>query len=319
MKVYLSNERNDLRGQLANASSLTIGNFDGCHIGHQELLRLAKKAALQTKAETTVLTFDPHPREFFSPGTPLPRLFQAKQKLRALKELGITQLVIQKFNKELSQEKPEEFCDFLKNILKTEAIAIGHDFRFGQGRKGSIDDLRMALPKAIIQEATAIQLGEEIASSSAIRTHLEESRVKEANALLGRPYLIEGTIQKGKQLGRQLGFPTANISVSSQMLPKPGVYCGYAALKEESPIFALPFDKVPCILNVGYRPTIAQDRPELLVEVHLLEGHYGADSLYELPLAVYLVDFIRGEQKFQGLDELKTQIKIDCELAKQKT
>ncbi|MBC7661693.1 MAG: riboflavin biosynthesis protein RibF [Chitinophagaceae bacterium] len=298
-------------------SSLTIGNFDGCHIGHQELLRVARTLAKKYDAQTTVLTFDPHPREYFSPEVSLPRLFQPQQKLRALQEQGVDSLVIQTFDQKFSEMTPETFSiELVARQLKAMAVTVGHDFRFGKGRSGRLRDFKEWLPHCIVNEVGEVLKDNEIVSSSTIRKHLQTSQIRLANALLGRSYLLEGTIQKGRQLGRTIGFPTANIEVKLQMLPETGVYCGWAVLENNSPVFNIPAHRIPCIMNIGYRPTIAQDVPQLLVETHLLTGEYGQDSLYGLPISIYITDHIRGEKKFGGLDALKEQIKLDSQAAK---
>lgn len=302
---------------LDRPSSLTIGNFDGCHVGHQQLLTLAHSFADQHQTHTTVLTFDPHPREFFNPEVSLPRLFQPEQKLRALAERGVDTVIIQSFDQEFSRLSPEEFCrDLLHKQLQTKAVTVGYDFRFGKGRAGKLDDFKKYLPGCALFEVGEVDVGEDIASSSAIRKHLQASEIQTANALLGRAYLLEGTIQKGRQLGRTIGFPTANIEVKQQMLPQAGVYCGWAVLEKDAPIFQIPAERIPCIMNIGYRPTIEQAEPQLLVETHLLTGEYGQDGLYDLPISVYITDHIRGERKFSGLEALKEQIQMDCKAAK---
>lgn len=302
---------------LERPSSLTIGNFDGCHVGHQKLLSIAHSFAERHQTQTTVLTFDPHPREFFNPEVSLPRLFQPAQKIRALAEQDVDTLIIQSFDQEFSRLSPEEFCrDLLLKQLQTRAVTVGYDFRFGKGRAGKLEDFQTYLPGYAVFEVGEVEVSDDIASSSAIRKHLQASEIKIANALLGRAYLLEGTIQKGRQLGRKLGFPTANIEVKKQMLPQSGVYSGWAVLEQEAPIFKIPAHRIPCIINIGYRPTIEQSDPQLLVETHLLSGEYGQDSLYDLPISVYITDHIRSERKFTSLEALKEQIQEDCHAAK---
>ncbi|MBC7533075.1 MAG: bifunctional riboflavin kinase/FAD synthetase [Oligoflexus sp.] len=316
MKVVHHNSLKPMKA-LERPSSLTIGNFDGCHVGHQKLLSLAHSFAEQHQTQTTVLTFDPHPREFFNPDVFLPRLFQPEQKLRALAEQGVDTVIVQSFDQEFSRLSPEEFCrELLLNQLQTKAVTVGYDFRFGKGRAGKMEDFEKYLPACRVFEVGEVDVGDDIASSSAIRKHLQASEIKIANALLGRAHLLEGTIQKGRQLGRKLGFPTANIEVKKQMLPQAGVYSGWAVLERDAPIFRIPVNRIPCIINIGYRPTIEQAEPQLLVETHLLSGEYGQDSLYDLPISVYITDHIRGERKFTSLDALKEQIQVDCKAAK---
>ncbi|RYZ57832.1 MAG: bifunctional riboflavin kinase/FAD synthetase [Proteobacteria bacterium] len=316
LKVLQHNSLDPIQS-LNSQSSLTIGNFDGCHLGHQKLLEIARSIASEKNASTTVLTFDPHPREFFAPEIDLPRLFQPEQKLRALAEQNVDVLMIQKFDKDFAQLTPEEFCKKLVwGQLKAMAVTVGYDFRFGKGRAGKLEDFNEYLPHAIINEVGEVIVDGDVVSSSAIRKHLQASDIRRANALLGRAYLLEGKIQKGKQLGRKLGFPTANIQVEHQMLPKAGVYCGWATLEMNSPIFNIPANRIPCIMNIGYRPTIEQATPQLLVETHLLAGEYAEDSLYGLPISIYITDHIRGEKKFESLDALKEQIQVDSQAAK---
>ncbi len=318
MKVVHHNSLDPIEG-FTGASSLTIGNFDGCHLGHQKLVSVAHSLARQQQLQTVVLTFDPHPREFFIPDVSVPRLFQPEQKLRALAELGVETVVIQTFDYSFSQLPPGEFCaNLLAGKLKTEALTVGYDFRFGKGRTGTISHLQQYLPDCIITEVGEIKIAEDIVSSSTIRKHLQMSQIQVANQLLGRSYLLEGTIQRGRQLGRTIGFPTANIEVKLQMLPQTGVYCGWAILEKNAPIFRVSPARIPCIMNIGYRPTIAQSEPQLLVETHLLAGTYGQDSLYESPISIYIEDHLRGERKFASLDALKEQIELDCRTAKLK-
>lgn len=318
MKVVHHNSLDPIQA-FTQASSLTVGNFDGCHLGHQKLVNLAHSLAVDEHIQTVVLTFDPHPREFFAPEVALPRLFQPQQKLRAFSELGVDAVVIQRFDEAFSQLTAEQFCtELLEKRLKITALTVGYDFRFGKGRHGRIEDLGTYLHGCAVNKVGEVTIDGEIVSSSSIRKHLQTSQIQKANKLLGRSYLLEGTIQKGRQLGRTLGFPTANIEVKQQMLPQTGVYCGWAVLETEARIFEMPKTRIPCIMNIGYRPTIEQSEPQLLVETHLLEGEYGQDSLYGLPISIYITDHIRGETKFASLDALKTQIQFDCQAAKQR-
>ncbi len=304
---------------LDHLSSVTIGNFDGCHRGHQKLLESAEDLAAKAGAKTTVLTFDPHPREYFSKTTHVPRLFQPEQKIRALTELGVDVTIIQNFDEAFCHLSPEEFAgDLLGGKLKTVAVTVGYDFRFGRGRAGRPEDFSQYIPDCQVKQIEEITIRGDKVSSSAIRQLLGEGEIARANQLLGRPYLIEGRIQRGRQLGRKLGFPTANLTSKDQMLPKTGVYGGWAVLEKDPAIFSMAATKVPCVMNIGYRPTVEQQDPQLLVEVHLLEGSYGADSLYDQPIGIYVEYFLRPEQKFASLDELKTQILKDSDAARQK-
>lgn len=303
-----------------SASVVTIGNFDGCHRGHQELIKLTRHWADSWNISSVVLSFDPNPKEFFQPERALGRLFQLNQKIRALDELSISALVIQKFDQDFSLMEPYEFYQsLLKKALKARAVVVGHDFRFGAKRQGDVDLLRkLASEDGVTVHVVGQQVdndGEAI-SSSFIRKLLEERALDRANSMLGRPYMLEGVIVKGFQLGRKLGFPTANLDCGQQLLPGFGVYAGFARVGGDAPIFKAAADSVPCILNIGKKPTLDQQTVKPTVEVHLLEGTYGPDALYDQILSVSLAHFVRTEQKFPSLDALKAQIGADCEEAR---
>lgn len=317
LKVLRASSLTGLQEGVLSPSSVTIGNFDGCHKGHQLLLKAARNLAMATHASPTVLTFDPHPREFFLPHAKVPKLFQPEQKIRALREQGIETVVIQDFDHEFSQLSPDDFCTrLLHETLKTQALVIGEDFRFGVKRKGTIEDLKARSGAQIVEVIPQYFLDDKPVSSSSIRSLLSQQKLAEANALLGRPYLLEGKVRKGQQLGRKLGFSTANVDVMDQMLPGNGVYAGWALRQNSCPIFHIPERKIPCVLNIGVRPTVNQEVKAPTLEVHLLEGSYGEDELYDEPLGIYFTHFLRSETRFPSLDALKEQIRLDCQEAR---
>lgn len=301
------------------SSVVTIGNFDGCHRGHQELIKLTRHWADVWNLPSVVLTFDPNPKEFFQPSQTLGRLFQSQQKIRALEELGISAVVIQEFDKAFSLMQPLAFYhELLKERLKARSIIVGHDFRFGVQRKGDAQLLsQLASSDGIAVHIVGQQLDQEgeVISSSLIRKMLKEGELKQANRMLGRAYMLEGRVVTGRKLGRQLGFPTANIDCDSQLLPAFGVYAGHVTLGGGGAIFKEVPNSVPCVLNIGLKPTVDQQIPQPTVEVHLLEGRYSSDELYGQELSVYLKEFIRKEQKFPSLEALRTQIARDCDTA----
>ncbi len=300
---------------------VTIGNFDGCHRGHQELIRRTDEQARQRQCLSAVLTFDPNPKQFFQPHRPLGKLFRETQKIRALRELGVDVVIIQSFDANFSQLTPQAFYKhLLVQTLDARAIVVGHDFRFGANRQGGIVELRELASR---YQAEVCLVSEQrdrdiIISSSAIRQLLQERRVDRVTELLNRPYLMEGRVVAGKKLGRTLGFPTANLACDEQLLPGTGVYAGFALLNQEAPIFQIAPAAVPCVLNVGLRPTVDLQNFKLHVEVHLLDGQYASDGLYDQPLSVWLTHFIRDEQKFASLDALRAQIALDCQSAKER-
>lgn len=300
------------------ASAITIGNFDGCHRGHQELIARVRAQAEAPGYSSLCLTFDPNPKQFFKPDHQVGKLFQAEQKLRALDELGLDFTVIQAFDQAFSQLKPHEFYQsLLKQSLRAKAIVVGHDFRFGKNREGSTEVLqKLAEADGCIVDIVEPQdRNGQVISSSAIRRYLQERELQKAGDLLGRPYLLEGPVVSGKKLGRQLGFPTANIVTQDQLLPGLGVYAGFAVIDRAPAIFKIPASCKPCILNIGKKPTVGGAEPTVTTEVHILTDEIGPDALYGETLGVYLTHFLRMEQKFASLAELKDQIASDCRQA----
>jgi riboflavin kinase/FMN adenylyltransferase len=301
------------------ASAITIGNFDGCHRGHQQLIAKVRASAHAQGYSSLCLTFDPNPKQFFKPDHPVGKLFQAQQKLRALAELGLDYTVIQEFDHSFSQLKPFEFYQaLLKQSLRAKAIVVGHDFRFGKNREGTIEMLQLLAQAdgCVVEVVEPQQWNGQVISSSAIRKSLQERQLEKARELLGRPYLLEGPVVSGRKLGRQLGFPTANVMTQDQLLPGLGVYAGFAVVDKEPSIFKIPETRKPCILNIGRRPTVSGAESTITTEVHILTDDMGADALYGETLGVYLTHFVRAEQKFSSLDELKQQIAADCQKAR---
>lgn len=300
------------------ASAITIGNFDGCHRGHQELIAKVHTQVQMSGYSSLCLTFDPNPKQFFKPDRQVGKLFQPQQKLRALSELGLDFTVIQEFDHRFSQLKPFEFYEtLLKQSLRARFVVVGHDFRFGKNREGTTEVLQtLAKADACVVEVVEPQYwNDEIISSSSIRKYLLNHELQKACNLLGRPYLLEGPVVTGKKLGRQLGFPTANLLTNDQLLPGFGVYAGFAVIDKEPSIFKIPAARKPCVLNIGKRPTLADGEPEMTTEVHILNEDIGPDTLYGETLGVYLTHFLRTEQKFASLEDLKQQITHDCRQA----
>ncbi len=267
------------------------------------------KAAVTSEAHplATVVTFSPHPREYFS-GISRSLLTPLAEKIWQLSQLGIEQLVLLPFNQALSELSPEEFVEqILIKGLGAQQISVGSDFRFGKGRSGNSDGLKAIAARHNIP-VTQVSLkydeqGDRI-SSSRIRTALDTGHPDVAARLLGRPYTLTGKVVKGKQLGRTIGFPTANLQVpSNKYLPCSGVYSVrvYGARSDQA---------IKGVMNIGNRPTVGGQ--SLSIEVHLLDW---AGDLYDQMLTVSLAGFVRAEQKFESLDQLKRQITEDCGIA----
>ncbi|GAB4135450.1 MAG: bifunctional riboflavin kinase/FAD synthetase [Bacteroidia bacterium] len=281
---------------------VTIGTFDGVHAGHRKILDRLKSAAERTGGETVVFTFYPHPRLVLFPDQPLQLLNTQEEKIDLLEKSGIHHLVIQPFTREFSMMTHE---NFIKNILvdKLHSImmVVGYDHHFGKDRGGSFENLRKSGVELgfEVEEIPAFEIDDVGVSSTKIRNALLSCDIKTANSWLGYSYRLSGTVVKGRQLGRTIGFPTANLLVDDpqKMIPADGVYAVYALTKD---------GKYPAMLNIGKRPTV--DGMNRTVEAHILG--YNTD-IYGETLGIEFAERIRDEQKFSGLDELKNQIQKD--------
>ena len=287
-------------------SAAVIGNFDGVHRGHLEVLKNAKEFSSKSNLPLSVLTFDPHPREFFSKEKTNFLLQTVLDKAEALSKNNIDYLINLKFDDLLSELSPEQFVEkVLSESLSLKHIFVGKDFKFGKDRAGDINSLKsfglkyrigLSSIKLKNQDGTSI-------SSTKIRNNLKKGKIKEANELLGRPYMISGLVIEGDKRGRQIGFPTANISLGNLIRPAFGVY---AVLIE-----GIENKVLRGIANIGRRPTV-NDRGVLL-EVNIFDFN---EDIYGKKIFISLIDFIRHEKKFDGIENLKKQIVMDVKLSK---
>ena len=287
-------------------SAAVIGNFDGVHRGHLEVLKNAKVFSSKSNLPLSVLTFDPHPREFFSKEKTNFLLQTVLDKAEALSKNNIDYLINLKFDDLLSELSPEQFVEkVLSESLSLKHIFVGKDFKFGKDRAGDINSLKsfglkyrigLSSIKLKNQDGTSI-------SSTKIRNNLKKGKIKEANELLGRPYMISGLVIEGDKRGRQIGFPTANISLGNLIRPAFGVY---AVLIE-----GIENKVLRGIANIGRRPTV-NDRGVLL-EVNIFDFN---EDIYGKKIFISLIDFIRNEKKFDGIENLKKQIVMDVKLSK---
>jgi riboflavin kinase / FMN adenylyltransferase len=285
-------------------TAVALGNFDGIHLGHRQVILPVLSSDSVTRA--TVVTFNPHPKEFFS-GQPRSLITPHEEKAEFLSSIGVDQLVLLPFNRSLAALNPHEFVEeILVRHLQARHVSVGADFRFGQGRAGNALELSAIAASYGIQTSIVPLLtfqGQRI-SSTAIREALLAGELQTANRMLGRPYRLIGEIVTGQQLGRTIGFPTANLRVpADKLIPRQGVYAVWVSGVETQPILG--------VMNIGNRPTV--NGLTQTIEVHLLDW---TGDLYGKTLTVELEDFIRPEQRFSSLDELKTQIRVDCETAR---
>jgi riboflavin kinase/FMN adenylyltransferase len=287
-------------------SAVAIGNFDGVHRGHAALLMRLVDAARKAGLPATILTFEPHPREFFAPESAPARLSTLREKLELLADAGVEQVMVCRFNAGFAALSAQQFIDsVLVAGLRTQHLIIGDDFRFGKSRAGDFPLLQSAGAVAgfSVEAMSSVTVDGERASSSGVRKALAAGDMEQAARLLGRPYVIDGSVRHGEKIGRQLGFATANIRIKHNPLPMSGVFAvEVAGLGDKS---------LPGVANLGVRPTLGGTRP--LLEVHLFD--FDRD-IYGAHLSVRFVHQLRHEQRFPNLDALKAQIAADAMAAR---
>jgi riboflavin kinase / FMN adenylyltransferase len=276
---------------------LSIGNFDGMHLGHQALLQASIHAASRASLTPAVMTFEPHPREFFTPLNAPARLCNLREKLEFFETAGIQKVFVCAFNQRFSAISAADFLHILRDKLNANTILVGEDFKFGAKRAGTIDDFKsngfdlVSMPR--------VDFNSERVSSTRVRDALFAGNLSLAAQLLGRNYSIAGRVVHGAKRGRELGFPTANIHMKHERPALTGVY-------------AVKLDGLNSVANLGVRPTIA-GIPKLLLEVHVLDFN---GDLYDKHVHVEFLHKIREEMKFESLDALKAQIAKDIIVAR---
>ncbi|MBI3525659.1 MAG: bifunctional riboflavin kinase/FAD synthetase [Betaproteobacteria bacterium] len=288
--------------QATTSTVLTIGNFDGLHRGHRALLDRLTAHARSVALPAAVLTFEPHPREFFAPEQAPARLTSLREKLNLLENCGIAQVYVCRFNARLATLSVENFIeDILVRGLSVRHLIIGDDFHFGKGRRGDFAMLQQAGQEHRfgVEAMHAIDWEGERVSSSAVRDALEAGDLEHAARLLGRPYSISGRIEHGEKVGRQLGFPTANVQLKRKRLPLEGIFAVTLSGVAEQPL--------PGAASLGVRPTLGAGLKPVL-EVHLLDFE---SSIYGAHVTVNFLHKLRDEAKFDGLVALKAQIAKD--------
>ena len=299
------NDPAEIGDDLVRGSSLTIGNFDGVHQGHNHLLRVVMDRAAEHGLTSLALTFDPHPLRVIRGHTP-PFITPIQQKLALLKAQGLDYVLCLEFTREMAKLSPEEFVErYLVRALSCRHLVIGHDYTFGRGGMGNYDTLLELGEKYgfSTERIEALTINGEVVSSTRIRELIQQGRVDEAKPLLGRDFQVEGTVVEGSRRGGPiLNVPTANLEVSDELVPKPGVYAVRAEHKGVS---------LPGVANVGHNPTFNQQA--LSVEVHLFDF---SGDIYGEHLRVAFVSRLRGEIRFSGVEELKEQIHRDIQEGK---
>ena len=288
-------------------SIILIGNFDGVHKGHQKLFKLANRYKKKYQLNIGVVTFEPMPKMYFNKKIKNFRLSNISQKNKILNNLGVDFIITKKFDDNLSKIKSDFFIkEVLSKKLEAKYIFVSNNFRFGNKRKGDVKqliknekiyDYKIVKPQPLI-------LSKKVISSTYIRLLLEEGNLKKANKALTRNWTIEGIVQKGRQQGKKIGFPTCNIDIKDYVIAMPGVYA--VSVKQKNSKKSLK-----AIANLGYRPTFNQKK--ILLEVHIFNF---SGNLYNKYLSVEFIKFIRKEKKFDNVNQLRKQIQSDLKIAK---
>jgi riboflavin kinase/FMN adenylyltransferase len=288
-------------------SIMALGNFDGFHLGHQAVVGRAVARARAEGRPVIVATFDPHPMRLFRPDVPWFRLTTLDQRQALFARAGADAMLVFAFTRQLAALDPEHFVELLVEGMGVAGVVTGQDFTFGQGRSGTVETLaQLGAARGMSAEAVAAvtDAGGEVVSSSRIRVALRSGDCATATRLLTRPFAIQGLVQHGDKLGRTIGFPTANIDLGHYLRPAYGIYAVRGLLPDGRVLDGAA--------NLGVRPSF--DPPKELLEPHFFDF---AESLYDQRIEVQLIDYLRPEAKYEGLEALTAQIAKDCDAARQ--
>ena len=303
--------------------SIAIGNFDGIHQGHVKLLETAKSQAHENNLDFGVVTFDPHPRDFFNSGNSSFKLLDSWEKENLLSQIGVNYLIIIEFNEELKNCSANDFLSkILNDTFKVTKMFAGSNFRFGKNREGTIEGNRnfarrlgLDIIAVDLKQTNSIKGKElETISSQRIRKLIQNGQLDIANSLLGRNWCITGIVEKGKQQGREIGFPTANLNIKKFLKPPLGVYVTRLKIIDQKEL-ENSNDWLPSISNIGTRPTVSGDSINLETHIIDLNNKDFDINLYGKRIRVELLEFLRSEKKFNSLSDLKKQIEFDTKKA----
>lgn len=283
-----------------------IGVFDGVHLGHQQVIRQTIADARHHEAASVVITFDRHPNAIVAPHAVPPAIYSLGQKLAAIAALGTDATLVIPFDEDFSRRTAEAFITrLIHDFGSVRSLCVGRDFTFGYRRQGNVALLeRMGAEHGFkVHGLASVSLDGQVVSSTRIRQCIQEGNLDAASQMLGREYELSGSVMPGDRLGRQLGFPTANVDVQGLVTPPSGVYAVQARLGEQ---------RLRGVANLGSRPTVAGGTGALKLEVHLLDFD---EEIYGAPMTVQFVQFLRPEKKFSSVDELRQQIALDVSAA----
>jgi riboflavin kinase / FMN adenylyltransferase len=290
---------------LVRGSVVTIGNFDGVHLGHKKLIDEVKRKSSELGLESIVFTFEPHPVQVLFPERRLKRLFPREDQEEQLGQLGMDYLVVQPFSRALSQTPPLDFLeDYIYRPLRPRALVVGYDFSFGANRQGGVQLLEDFSKRhgVSVDVVPAFTYENDPVSSTRVRKIITGGDMKLARALLGRNFYLQGLVQKGDRRGTKIGFPTANMTSIPETIPKKGVYATFTLIDGK---------RHRSLTNIGTNPTF-QDSDDLRVETHILNFN---EFIYGQEIRVEFLERLRDEQKFSGVEALKSQIKSDIAAA----
>ncbi len=284
---------------------LTIGNYDGVHIGHRTIIEIVKGKARQIGGTSMLMTFHPHPLHVLRPDKELPSITPEEEKIRLIEEAGIEVLVIVPFTQEFSQVTPEAYVkDILMGKLGIRGLVVGYDFRFGKGGRGDMEGMKKYAETYgfFLEVVNAVTIGGEKVGSNKIRKLLQSGEVDKANLLLGRPYMISGAVVHGEGRGRAFGFPTINMKTDFDLVPPNGVYISEVMIGEE---------RLQSVTNIGYNPTFGGQKRS--IETFILD--YGRD-LYGENVRLFFHVKLREEVRFENVEGLRNQIESDVNSAR---
>lgn len=287
-----------------NKTFVTIGTFDGIHIGHQKVIKNLVESAALNDAKSVLLTFFPHPRMVLKKNETIKLINTIDERVKLLEKIGLEVLIIQQFTEEFSNQSA---LDFVKNILvdtlKTSKLIIGYDHKFGKDRDGNFKQIEAygEIHNFNVQEISQKEIGNSAVSSTKIREAIESGNIEKANKYLGYHFMLTGQVVKGKNLGEKLGFPTANLNIKEgyKLIPKTGAYVVKAEINNKT-VFGM--------MNIGFRPTVSGKNQT--IEIHFFDFN---KDLYGATIQVDVLKFLRGEQKFESVELLKNQLQKDKE------
>jgi len=287
------------------APVVTLGNFDGVHIGHQSIFQRVQQRARETGGVSVVYTFDPHPLKILAPEQSLSLLSTFKKKMELIAAYGIDMTICADFTRAFARMHPRDFARKLYGGLNMKRVVVGHDYSFGQGKAGSIGYLRKMGGELgfDVEVVDAVSVGGERVSSTRIRELLYQGDIAAANQMLNRCYSIAGKVVSGYRRGQAIGFPTANLDTPYEVIPAVGVYAVLARVGDGEPLDG--------VVNIGYNPTFNRD--DFIVETHLLDQE---NDIYGSEIEVFFIERLRDEQNFGSVEQLQKQIQTDIDNAR---